>query len=111
GLRGRNARVAEAVAGYRLGPRQLWAPVLLDLLAPAIIQRLQRLQAVPPILDEEEIRQQFLVEVLDAAAHIPLPSNPAWHAGQILSRANQAVRRWLVKEGKRRLCERPLNGE
>jgi hypothetical protein len=62
---------------------------------------LQRLRAEPPAIDDEEIRQQFVVEVLRAAAYIPLPENPVWVKGQILSRANQAVRRWLAREGRR----------
>ncbi len=97
----RSRRLAGVVCAYRSGPRQLWGPVLLDLMAPAIVERLQRLHAQPPIMDEEELRQQFLVEVLHAAAHIPLPRHPSWVRGQILSRANQAVRRWLAREGRR----------
>lgn len=97
----RNPSLAAIVAAYRRGPRWLWGPVLLDLLAPAILERLQRLRAQPPAMDEEEIRQQFVVEVLRAAAYIPLPKNPVWVKGQILSRANQAVRRWLAREGRR----------
>lgn len=98
----RNRGLAAIVEAYRIGPRRLWGPVLLDLLAPAIIERLQRLRAEPPAMDEEEIRQQFVVEVLRAAAHIPLPENPAWAKSQILSRANQPVRRWLAREARRR---------
>jgi hypothetical protein len=98
----RNRCLAAIVAAYRDGPRRLWGPVLLDLLAPAILERLQRLRAEPPAMDDEEVRQQFVVEVLRAAAYIPLPENPVWVKGQILSRANQAVRRWLAREGRRR---------
>ena len=97
----RNRSLAGIVAAYRAGPRRLWGPVLLDLLAPAILERLQRLRAEPPAMDEEEIRQQFVVEVLRAAAYIPLQEDPVWVKGQVLSRANQAVRRWLAREGRR----------
>jgi hypothetical protein len=106
----RNRCLAAIVAAYRCSPRQLWAPVLLDLLAPAIIERLQRLCAEPPALDEEELRQQFVVEVLQAAAYIPLPDRPAWQKKQILSRANQAVRRWLEREGRRQDSQRSFEG-
>jgi hypothetical protein len=99
----RNRCLAAIVTAYRRGPRRLWGPVLLDLLAPAILERLQRLRAQPPTIDDEEVRQQFLVEVLGAAAYIPLPENPIWVKGQIMSRANQAVRRWLAREGRRQL--------
>jgi hypothetical protein len=97
----RNRNLAQVIAAYRQGPRRLWGPVVLDLLAPAILQRLQRLRAQPPTIDEEELRQQFVVEVLRAAAYIPLPDHPGWAKGQILSRANQAVRRGLAREARR----------
>jgi hypothetical protein len=99
-------RLALVVAAYRCGPRGLWAPVLLDLLAPAMIARLQRLRAEPPAVDEEDLRQQLVVEVLRAAATIPLPANPAWQKKQILSRANQAVRRWLQQAHRQQLRQR-----
>jgi hypothetical protein len=97
----RSRCLAGVVHAYRCGPRQLWGPVLLDLMAPAIVERLQRLHVQPPAIDEEEVRQQFLVEVLHAAAYIPIPRHPSWVRGQILSRANQAVRRWLARERRR----------
>jgi hypothetical protein len=97
----RNRYLAEVINAYRRGPRRLWGPVVLDLLAPAILERLQRLRVQPPAIDEEEVRQQFVAEVLRAAAYIPLPDHPGWVKGQILSRANQAVRRWLAREARR----------
>jgi hypothetical protein len=99
-------RLALVVAAYRHGPRALWAPILLDLLAPALISRLKRLRAEPPAVDEEDLRQQLVVEVLRAAASIPLPANPTWQKKQILSRANQAVRRWLQQEHRQQLHQR-----
>jgi hypothetical protein len=101
-------RLARVIAAYRYGPRAVWAPVLLDLLAPAMISRLKRLRAEPPAVDEEDLRQQLVVEVLLAAATIPLPANPAWQKKQILSRANQAVRRWLQQEHRQQLRQRSL---
>src|ERR1700680_188038 len=91
----RNRRLAPIVAAYRAGPRELWGPVLLDLLAPAILVRLQRLGARPPVMDKEEIGQQFLVELLHLAATVPLPVYGRWPKRTLMSRANQAVRRWL----------------
>lgn len=102
----RDWRLAEVIAAYRCGPRALWAPVLLDLLAPAMIARLKCLRAEPPAVDEEDLRQQLVLEVLRAAACIPLPANPAWQKKQVLSRANQAVRRWLQREHRQQLRQR-----
>src|SRR5713226_9431975 len=63
-----NLVLAEIVCAYRAGPRQLWGPVLLDLLAPALLRRLQRLREVLPAIDNDEIRQQLVLELLHAAA-------------------------------------------
>jgi len=103
-----NQRLALVVDAYRCGPRAVWAPVLLDLLAPAMISRLKHLRVEPPAVDEEDLRQQLVLEVLRAAATIPLPANPTWQKNQILSRANQAVRRWLQQEHRQQLRQRSL---
>jgi hypothetical protein len=99
-------RLAEVIVAYRCGPRALWAPVLLDLLAPGMVARLKCLRAEPPAVDEDDLRQQLVLEVLRAAACIPLPVNPAWQKKQILSRANQAVRRWLEREHHQQIRQR-----
>ena len=91
---------------YRVGPRQLWAPVLLDLLAPAMLHRLRRLRDEPPVMVEEDIRQQLVLELLHAAAMMPLPNNPAHLKAALLHRANQGVRRKLAREHGRQRRQR-----
>jgi len=91
---------------YRVGPRQLWAPVLLDLFAPAMLRRLQRLRAEPPVMVEEDIRQQLVLELLHAVATMPLPSNPGHLKAALLQRANQGVRRKLAREHSRQRSQR-----
>jgi hypothetical protein len=86
---------------YRSGPRQIWAPVLLDLLAPALLARLQRLRLEPPFMEEEDIRQQLVVELLRAAAYMPLPENSGFLRRRLLDRANQGVWRRLARESRR----------
>ncbi len=107
--------ISDLSAGYRqveevlsdreraelVGPRQLWAPVLLDLLAPAMLHRLRRLRDEPPVMVEEDIRQQLVLELLHAAAMMPLPNNPAHLKAALLHRANQGVRRKLARERRR----------
>ena len=98
---GRPVYVMVAVLAYRGEPRQLWAPVILDLMAPAILAALQRLREEPITADEEDLRQHLILEVLSAAASMPLPANPTYMRRRLMARANQGVRRWLEREGRR----------
>lgn len=100
GLAERDRLLAEFVVAYRAGPRQLWGPVILDLLAPGLIELLQLIRAEPPIGDEEEIRQQLVMEVLRAAATIPIHRGGRDMKGRILRRAYKYVVRWLIREGR-----------
>lgn len=97
----RNQILARIVAAYRAGPRQLWAPVLLDLLAPALIESLQGFRAEPPLADEEEIRQQLVLEVLRAARGMPIHDHGRQMKIRLVTRASRAVVRWLEREGVR----------
>jgi hypothetical protein len=96
------------VLDYRAGPRDLWAPVLLDILAPGLLAVVQRLRAEPPVMDEEDIRQQLVAEVLWAAAYMPIPKNPAFMRRRLMARANQGVRRRLAREGRRQSSQEPV---
>ena len=97
----RNQIVARIVAAYRAGPRQLWAPVLLDLLAPALIESLQGFRTEPPLADEEEIRQQLVLEVLRAARRMPIHDHGRQMKIRLVTRASREVIRWLEREGVR----------
>ena len=97
----RSLGLLAVVLAYRAGPRRVWGPVLLDLLAPAMLARLQRLRAEPPVIDEEDLRQQLVLEVLRAAAGMPLPENPIYLRSRLMARANQGMWRWLAREGRR----------
>ena len=54
-------------------------------------------------MDEEDIRQQLVLELLHAAATMPLPAEPGYLKSRLMARANQGVRRWLAREGRRQL--------
>jgi hypothetical protein len=101
GLAERDRLLAEIVAAYRAGPRQVWAPVILDLLAPALVELLPLLRPEPPVVDKEEIRQQLVMEALRAAAVIPIHEGGSDTKVRVLARANKYVVRWLVREGSR----------
>ena len=105
---GRAARLLALVLAYRSGPKELWAPVLLDVLAPSMLLVLRRLRAQPPYLDEEDVRQQLVVEVLAAASEMPLPPSAPFLRRSLVSRANQGVRRRLAQEAMRQSQQRQL---
>ena len=100
----RDQALVAVVLSYRAGPRRLWAPVLLGLLGPALLERLQRLGEQPPVVNEEDIRQQFVVELLHLAETLPLRDG-RYLRSRLLLRTNQAVRRWLANEGFRRRAQ------
>lgn len=99
---GERDRLLEAIIWeYRRGPREVWAAVLLDVVTPAILVQLSRYRTDPPSVDVEDIRQQFVVELLAAATTMPMPPNVAFVERRLILRAGQGVRRWLRSERRR----------
>jgi len=86
---------------FRSGNQRLWAPLILDLMAPAIVTRLQRFKAVPPVISEEDIAQQLVLQVLIAAATMPLPEDAHFLERSLLLAAAKPVSRWLRRESRR----------
>jgi len=105
GTRERDRLLTDIVAAYRAGPRQLWAPVILDLLAPALVELLPLLRPELPVVDNEEIRQQLVMETLRAAAVMPIHERGGDTKVRLLARAYKYVVRWLVREGSRQHCQ------
>jgi len=96
---GERDRLLGAVIGfYRTGDKPVWAAVLLDLVTPAMLARLTRLSSDVPAVDLEDLRSQFLVEVLQAAATMPMPANARFVERRLILRAGWRVRRWLGRE-------------
>ena len=98
----RNQLLAEVVCAYRTGPKSVWGPVVLDLLAPGLVLMLQGLRPEPPVIDEEEIHQQLVVEALKAAAVVPLLPGGRQTRFRLTSRTYTSMLRWLAREGRRR---------
>jgi hypothetical protein len=98
----RNRLLARIVCAYRTGQKQRWGPVLLDLLAPTLVLMLQGLRPEPPVIEEEEIRQQLVAEALRAAATVPLLESGLQTRFRITSRTYTSMLRWLAREGRRR---------
>jgi hypothetical protein len=120
GLTERDQLLADIVVAYRSGPRELWAPVILDLLAPALVRMVRRivrkseeLANLDPdellAVDEEELRQQLLMEVLRAAATIPLRSGARGMKTRLLKRVNTYLIRWVKREFRHQIRHRPLD--
>lgn len=94
----RDRALADIVYEYRAGPRELWAPVILDLVAPAMLARLQHLVARPPYVEDEDLSQQLVVQLLHAAATMRVPCDGRHLRYEIVARACKAVSRRLARE-------------
>jgi len=106
----RNRLLAEVVCAYRAGPKTVWGPAVLDLLAPTLVLILQGLRPIPHAIDESEIRQQLIAEALQAAADVRLLEGGGQTRFRITSRAYTRMLRWLAREGRRRRMQLPLDG-
>ncbi len=89
------------IHSYRDGPKKLWAPVLLELLAPALVARVARLEWVVPAIDEDDLTQQLIVEVLEVAASTRLSPDTRYVQHRLLTTAGRSVTRWLQREAQR----------
>ncbi len=98
----RNRLLCEVVCTYRTGPKSVWGPVVLDLLASGLVLMLQGLRPEPPVIDEEEIHQQLILEALKAAAVVPLLPGGRQTRFRLISRTYTSMLRWLAREGRRR---------
>jgi DNA-directed RNA polymerase specialized sigma24 family protein len=87
----------QALDGYRTGPRQAWATVLLEAMRPDLAAAVVAVPAVPPAITREELAQHLIVEVLTAASEGP--SFPArWTPNRLISRASRETARWFARE-------------
>jgi len=97
------------VRAYRSATHSPLGPVLLEMLAPSLVAASMRLQPVPPLLTEEDIRQDLVLEALRALARGTLPRDPRWMARHITLRSTQAVARHLALEKRRQDHQVRLN--
>jgi hypothetical protein len=102
----RDAGLREVVLAYRSD--RSWSPLLLELLAPGMARRLALLQPQQPVITEDDVRQQLVVEVLQAAATMPLPLGARFVERAILLRAMRQVVRCLEREEEHRDWTEPL---
>jgi len=90
---------AAILRSYRRGPRAAWAPVVLELLAPALVEITSGLEPNPPAVDADDLQQQVALEALRAAGSIPLQGGrfiKLWLVGE----RRRRVSRWLAREAR-----------
>jgi len=87
--------LAAVVRLYRRSPRP-WSGVLLEMLAPALVQVCRRMLRVPRGVDADDVHQQVIVEALAAAATMPLHEPPQRMQRRIALRVTTMTVRWLV---------------
>ena len=81
---------------------RIWTPVLLQMLAPAIINEAYRLALAILRVDPVEIQQQLLAEVLAAATSLPLDERGHRVQARLIKTAARRVADWI-----RRTTEQP----
>ena len=86
------------LAAYRLGPKADWSGPLIERLGPWLTRARQRLIAVPPFLDRDDIAQQLVLEVLRIAARWRPQSEDCWIPRKLVEAAERRVRKRLSRE-------------
>lgn len=97
----RDRRLLAVVRCYRRGPASLWGPVLLEMLAPALVLVSCSSAALPRGIDPADIDQQVVIHALEAAAAIPLTDPPEHLERRLFLRCLDLTQRWLRREMRR----------
>ena len=99
----------DLITAYREGPRQLYAPVILGLLETQIEGAARRLHPPVATITGEDIRQELIAQILDAALAMPLAPDPQWIPRRLLFRARTGAARWLANELRYELLKAPAD--
>lgn len=99
-LRTRDRIIEAVVRAYRVGQRQLWGPVLLEILGPQLTEAVQQFGILAPLVESDDLGQQLILEVLSAAATVPIPEGARWVEQRLLRRAGFNLARWLYKQSR-----------
>jgi hypothetical protein len=102
--------LAATLRAFRAGPASVWGPVVLEMLAPALVKLACRTLPVSPGIDEEDIQQQVIYEALRAATMMPLPPDCRFVQARLVKLANKRLRRWLAREQRRQDRHLSLEG-
>jgi hypothetical protein len=85
------------LAAYRAEPNEHWSGLLVERLGPWLTRARQRLIAVPPYLDDEDVAQQLVLEVLRVAARWHPRCEDCWVARKLVQAAERRVRMGLTR--------------
>jgi len=105
----RDAALLVVVEAYRADTK--WSALLLDLLRPEMAFRVAVFRPRPPVIDAADIYSQLVLEILRAAAKMPLPPDARRVGYRIVRRAGWAVNRWLRREANYQAHLEPLPNE
>jgi hypothetical protein len=94
--------LAAAIRCYRNGSRCIWAPVLLTMLAPAVIAMAARARRLSPEIEGEDLDQQAVLEALRACAEMPLRDGCRYVQRRVVLLANKRLMRWAAREHRHR---------
>jgi DNA-directed RNA polymerase specialized sigma24 family protein len=86
---------------YQRGPREIWAPVLLEMLAPALCERATALFSTLGTVGRDDIEQQLVMEVLRSAEHMPTDDGLRFTDRRLVRDASRRVVRWLRRMNRR----------
>jgi hypothetical protein len=90
--------LAAAIRSYRRGPAQVWGPVLLSMLGPALVTMAARLRSCSRAIDGEDLDQQVVLEALRACDEMPLPDGCRFVLRRVVLLANKRLTRWAQRE-------------
>ena len=94
-----NDLLAAVVRSYQRGPREVWAAVLLEMLAPTVVELATRLYAPHGSMSDDDLDQQVVAEFLSVAAAIRADDS-RWLKLRIVRHASKRLVRRLVAEAK-----------
>jgi DNA-directed RNA polymerase specialized sigma24 family protein len=80
---------------WRQRDARLWGPVLLQMLAPALINETYRLALAEPLIDPVDVQQHLVTEVLAAATSLPLEDGTRRVRARLLWSAASRVTDWI----------------
>jgi len=92
---------AAVVRSYRRGPRDVWAPVLLQMLAASLCERAEKLFSTIGTVSQEDIEQQLVLEVLRLAGRMAVKDRISFADGALVTEASKQVSRWLRRMNRR----------
>jgi hypothetical protein len=92
------------VRSYQRGPRSIWAPVLLEMLAPAIMRRLASISVEASEAQAEDVEQQLVAMILRKALRLREPQEFRFIDGRTVLWSKERVLRWL-RRARQRQCD------